>query len=342
MTALLLFVALLTGGVQAQQYRSIELGDGRVLVGDVLGLDGEAMFVRLPQGEVTLSLASCRAVLPATNEDYDTQPPWSIWLLPVGYAEPGLEEPAREVAEALTGLLENFPAVVLSRAAQVVSEEHRAALIACGPDASCAAAALGESGPMILLGAELVDDPDSETPLLRLGSAFSGAPLAAQQVRVPYPAGEPGTVAQVLAGLYPLLHLDPDPARLRALATYVVPGRKAEPLPPPPPPEPLLGRESRALDFVPIPGFSSIVQGDRRRAAIAWAVVVPGTAAMFTVSGYASWRRQQLALAGLSSYVVLTLAVNQVLGERSRADAPRLAVVPLEGGAAVTATVTPR
>ncbi len=341
MTGLILLSALAAGQLQAQQFRTIVLGDGRVLVGDVLGLDGEAMFVRLPQGDVTLPLGSVRSLVPATEEDFQSQPPWVVWLLPVALGDPVLQADADEVDDALMGLLENFPAVVVGRAAEEAHPEDQLALAECGADVTCAVAVLDERAPTVTVGAELLVDPESDVPVLRLGSAYVGAPLAAQQVRVPYPAGEPGAVAQVLAGLYPLLHLDPDPARLRALATYVVPGRKAEPLPPPPPPEPILARDSRALDFVPIPGFSSIVQGDRRRAAIAWAVVVPGTAAMFSLSGYATWRRQQLALAGLGSYAVLTLAVNQVLGERSRAEAAQVAVLPLEGGAAVTATITP-
>ncbi len=329
------------GLAAAAEYREVELADGRLLTAELLGMDGETIVVELPQGRASWPLTAIQDLRPATAEAYASQPAWTALVLPLA-ADAELTELAADAERRIQALLPRVPALeVWDRGAlgERLGPAETEALAACGADAVCALEALGPLAPELVIGAELVSETAGEPPILRLASGFASAPLAARQVRVPYPAGEPGLDAQVMAGLYPLLHLDPDRFLLAELATYVVPGEPVAPPPPPEPPPQFRLAEARGLGWIPVPGLPSAVQGRPREAAVAAAVVLPGTAAMVYVAGWSTWHRRQLWLAGLGSYAVLSVAVNQLLLSRNTDRPARLGVAPLEGGAAVTATV---
>jgi len=335
-------LGLILGVASGGEFRTVELADGRLVTAELLGLEHEVMEAQLPQGRVSWPLSTIRSMEPSTAEAYRTQPAWTVLVLPVGYASDDLIAEARDAAGRLVGLLPRVPALdVWERESldQRLDPAEREALLDCGPEPLCALALLGPRAPHLVIGAELVPGDGVETPVLRMTSGYAGSPLAARQVRVPYPIADPGLDAQVMAGLYPLFHLEPDRFLLAELATYTVPGA---PTPAPPPVASVPSWrlvDSELIGWVPLPGLPHLVAGDARGAAVAWAVVVPGTAAMVYVAGWSTWKRRQLWVAGLGSYAVLSVAVNQLLLAGDTPRAARLGVVPLEGGAAVTATV---
>ena len=89
--------------------------------------------------------------------------------------------------------------------------------------------------------------------------------------------------------------------------------------------------ELMRLSLVPVPGFPSLYQRDLRHFGLAWAVVVPATAAFVGVAGLASFRRPQLIGLGLTGYYVSSVVASRALGihsQRARLSVSTSAVTP--------------
>lgn len=97
----------------------------------------------------------------------------------------------------------------------------------------------------------------------------------------------------------------------------------------------------RALAFVPVPGFPSMLQGDWGNAGLSLAVTAPAVALWVgAATTTAEWRAESWAVSAGGAYAA-TVVVNQVMGMRSyRRARPLVAVHPQRGGARVVVHAT--
>ena len=360
MRGLLLALGLgLAAPVHAAEYRQLELSDGRVLTAEVVESTATGLRLQMPQGGAFLRYEQILALEDVDQTAYDAQEPWRVAVIPLLSSEAAF---LREIGPA-TRLLEEhvrgFEHVELVEEDELVASlgsDGMATLQACGVDPSCAAPFAQEAGVTIFLMGELATEDDA-TSVLLLASAWADHPRAQRVVRSEYPDDDATAAAQTLGGVYSALHLDPDADRIAAVAAAADPAdapTPAEPDPDPvaeatatPAPEgaasstgpvappPTYGeRATRALAFVPVPGFPSLLQRDLESFGYAWAGVVPATAAVVYVSGHAASRRGQFLLLSVAGYYGVTVAANQVLGTRTLT----LSAAPVTEGGVVLLT----
>ena len=178
-----LWLSLGLGAVGAQEYRSVALADGRELTVSLVAMTGDAIQVQLPQGFTTWPLQAIRALEPASRQAYEAQPAWTVAVLPVVGGDPGLSASAQVVSDQLHSLLPRVPSLQVwdpQGLHALLGDDVHDRLLACGSDTACGLTILGVRAPTLVIGAELLDDP--EGPVLRLGVSYAGAPLASQHI----------------------------------------------------------------------------------------------------------------------------------------------------------------
>jgi len=351
----------------AAEYRQLELTDGRVVVAEVVESTGTGLRVRTPQGGVFLRYEQVLALEDVDQAAYDSQAPWRVAVIPLVSNEAGfLREigPATRLLNEHVAGFDHVDLVGTDELTAALGADGMATLQACGIDPGCATPLAQTADLTLLLMGELVTEDDGTRALL-LASAYADHPRAQRVVRTEYAADAAQAAAQTLGGVFSAFHLDPDADRIAAAASAAAASvAMPEPVPEPIPVEPVAEpepqpdgeteaaepiaepssvsvvpevgeRASRALAFVPIPGFPSLLSRDLPNFGYAWVAVVPATAAVVYVSGRASSRRGQFLLMSVAGYYGVTVAANQILGTRTLA----LSAAPAAEGGVVQMTV---
>ncbi|MFZ5478378.1 MAG: hypothetical protein ACOZNI_16540 [Myxococcota bacterium] len=302
-------IAWLAAYVEAAEYRRLELADGRVLVAEVVATDARGLSLRVPQGRLQVPFDQVLRIDPVEAPLYQYQTPVRVLVLPFGAIDaPG--EDAQKAAEALRRRFADVPSVrvvdVDAFAAQLPTGK-KAALVACGLDASCVVAqAAGADVDLVVMGTLAGAE-------LAVASVFLDAPRA--QRRVGGPVG-----GDVLAGApWTLLAVEPEPAA-PAPTVVAAPVAPAAPRRPETPVSP-------ALSYVPVPGLPAFVTGDTGRGLACVAVTVPLTALIVGAAGAAATDPGELALVGAAAWWASSVVTNRAF----------VGVAPIEGGATVTA-----
>ena len=325
----------------AAEYRQLELSDGRVLTAEVVESTATGLRLRMPQGGAFLRYEQILALEDVDRAAYDAQDPWRVAVIPLLSSETTFVRdlgPATRLLESHVRGFEHVELVEADELTTALGSDGMATLQACGIDPSCALPFAQQAEVTIILMGELATEDDG-TPVLLLASAWADHPRAQRVVRSEYLDDPATAAAQTLGGVYSALHLDPEADRIAAVAAAEnAPAEDPAPDPVPPvaeapvvsdeapvaeptgpvaPPPEYGERTTRALAFVPVPGFPSLLQRDLESFGYAWAGVVPATAAVVYVSGHAASRRGQFLLMSVAGYYGVTVAANQVLGTRT-------------------------
>lgn len=333
MFGLLAFYALATSTAQAAEYRRITLNDGRVLVAAIVASSAQGLELSTPQGLTSVGFDQVQALEEVDQATYDKQPVWTIVVLPPSPADASLDE-------QLLAAAADIPAVDVTTTDKMslLTEGQRGSFGRCAADPACVQGFLDQSGAQAAISARFEGTEDDRS--LVIMSNFAGAPLARREVSKHWNPNHDAMAGPLRQATEESLHLTPRPiqptpqggtagqpvdgsARSQQAKTHTGPDDGT----------------LKSLVWVPLPGMPSLAQHDWAAVATSWAIVAPGTAAMVAVAGKVSFSRPQLALTGVASYYLLTVAVNKAVGLR-HLDAT-VAAAPLPGGGAAIYVTAP-
>lgn len=342
-------ILLLATLAEAAEYRRVELSDGRFLLVEILANDATGVDVALPQGRLRLSYDRVLRLEPINEEQYLSQPPLRVLVLPFTAADGAAPALADEARERVWETLANLPSIErhsLSEMGGYAPSSALTALSACGADPGCVGSRVASLDVDVVIAGTVRGESAADVALAAAWPLYTDVrTLVAGSVG---PDGTPPELAWrlvhaslgLLPGSPPVPAAPPEPWSL--LATPPV---APSPDPPPgPPPEPVLplpadplpgspppgsGSNIRpGLAFVPVPGFAQWVGGDPRRALGATALVLPGTAGLVYLSGAGTTRRPEaITLSALGYYGLCVVT--------GRAFVP--VVAPTDGGLTVGA-----
>ena len=73
---------LCAGPALAEEYRRIELANGRTVVGEVVQSTPEALVIALQQGTMSIPYTNVQGLESITADDFHVQPEWKALILP--------------------------------------------------------------------------------------------------------------------------------------------------------------------------------------------------------------------------------------------------------------------
>lgn len=302
---------ILVGLASAAEYRSIEVADGRTLVGEVVGSDATGMRLRLPQGDTDIAYADIVRVDPVEAAAVHGQSDWRVLVLPTGGADPAAEAAVEAELIAALAQVPHTRVGGLDSLPTTIPEAMRAALGACGLDATCVLGA-GSTLPVdvVVLSAWSPGEPEE----LVAASVWLVAPRAQFRAGGRHAAAERGRAIQAAAwGVLDLVPSPQPPSRDPAPTPEPAAAAEARSPPAPRPPSP----------WVPLPGWTAWRSGRPGAGLAATAVVVPATAAVVWVAGHESPSPVPALIIGAVTWTSLCVGSNRLL-------AP--VVLPTEGG----------
>lgn len=351
----MLALTLWAGLAQAQEYRRLELADGRVILAEYLAAGQTGIEVRVAQGRMVLPFEQVLQIQPSDATAFVGAPPWRVLLL---------EDGERGAVAAELGAM---PAVTVLRPGQgEVPAGLDAEVRACAGAPACLGAALGRVPADGVIVASV--GSAGMLDVLKIDRAWVGGLDPLPSVSVTFPGDVPGRRVAASQAVHEALGLVPPPEPLAPSVTgpWVAGSTAPAPVEPTPtatpaateppanvptepvgtpeagttlptsptappggsaPPRAARAAPSPALAFVPVPGLPAFVAGDTRRGVAAVAVVAPATAALVYVAGASSSRPAELYGLGALGYYTLCVVAN-------RAFLP--VVTPVEGGAGLT------
>jgi len=306
----------------AGEYRAFTLSDGRTFVAEVLATEGTGMRLRVPQGETFVSFGDLVDMVPAVAADLEQQEDWLLILAADATYRAGFATPYQSV-----------PGLKLVEAGDpVLGAGEWAAVLACDVDRDCIVDALDANPHWMWVVTARMDGSEA---------VFEGAvTTGTTRTSATAPRVDPEAVNRAALEAILLTWKPIEPAETVVDAT--------------PPPTPAPPREPRvrtpmtrdrllALSFVPLPGYTSLAQGDPQGFGLALATVVPATALWVGVAGEDVQSAAAHAALGVAGFYAATVVANQAFGMRSfRRGGGELAVgvTPTEeGGAGVQITL---
>ncbi len=288
----------LAAASDAQQFRRLQVADGRTLYARIIGQTPEGLELELAQGTAIVTYDEIAGMTPVEPEAFAAAPAWSVVVLGNG-----------ELAERLARHFDFLPNTELVTVDKLMSSDVAAR---CGEALDCLArempagewawfVSVAESGPGVVIEA-------------RVSEAS--------------PARRHALLATDDASLWATAH---DVLGLRA-SPAPPPVTLAPPPPPPvvvvvPPANAFAQRNAsdwteKRVDsaaFIPIPGFVAGRLGDPGHAAVAWVTAVPAVIGFAYVTGAATDDAAEGAVIGSLGSLAIVTAINQITGRRALA-----------------------
>lgn len=320
-SSLLLASLLLPAAALAvpETVREVTLNDGRVFYGEVVTTEPSGVRLRVPQGDMVVPFHQLQNMQPSFPERYGRQPPWEVIVVGPDAERGWIERAVRTLPEVYVSGDQGKPSGV--------STSMRKAAQACPPaDLGCAVSAARRDGSWQWIVTVEPGDRGSATLRARTTTDGGGGMLKVDDLSDP---------AAVLAGIDRLFGLREVPERNRAI-TSISPyapkpagkdrGRTKTPKSPR-----VASASSAPFDsFVPVPGYSSLKNGDMRGFGMAMAVTLPATAAWVGVTGSQSQSSTEHIAMSAGGFYLTTVVVNQVFG--ASGSGPALALTPTPAG----------
>ncbi len=298
----LLLASSLSASAQSKsdQFRMMQLADGRSLVVKIVSTEADGIHVSTPQGQMVVAFHELSHMEAATSDDFMHQPEWELHVSAADEA----------VVDQFIVLASEIPSVEVVRvgtATLAVSPEAAASALSCGQDLDCLAGALSPGVWLVR-----IDLRGDEIALVSTHTDTSNTR------RATVAAGDREALWQASHTMMGVETSDPAPRPERApeLAHAVVP--KQAP------------RSSDAL--VPLPGYPALRAGDGRRVGSAWAITVPLTALWVGAAGTQAQSAAEHVGLSLLGFYAITASVNRLLTPDGRAV---VQAGPSEAGGAV-------
>jgi hypothetical protein len=302
-------LGLLTAApAEAEEVRAFTLTDGRVFVAEVLATEGTGMRVRIPQGETFVSFDELADMAFAEATELEQQGDWYVFLAADATYRAGFVTPYQSVAGL--HLIESGDPVLSA-------EEWRAATL-CDTDRDCIVEALHGNAHWMWVVAARMEGSDA---------VFDGAVTTGEtRTHTSAPRVDAEAVNQAALEAIELTWI---PVESTSLVVDTTP--EPEPVPKvrtPREPKVRTPREPKArtpmtrdrvatLSFVPLPGYTSLAQGDAEGFGLALATVVPATALWVGATGKNSQSVGAHVAVGLAGFYAATVVANQAFGIRS-------------------------
>lgn len=276
------------------QYRKVTLVDGRTLTAEIVSTEPEGLLLRVPQGDTLISFELLLDMVPISQAEYASQPPWVVYY----WVPPEIESDTLALLAAIPGIEPQAVTVPGNGVTNTMALQATA----CDGKIACIATAVSSSSWKWVVTAEAV--PTGGHTLKSKVNTSAGA-----------------AVDTPIAGksddeLWEALHV--------ALDLKVPPGGAPRSSSPEDtgPAEAMSDRKIVAWSFVPFPGAPSLAQRDASGFALALAVVVPSTAVWVGAIGQTGQSAPEFGALSFAGYYAVTVLANQVAGFRSVENKP--------------------
>ena len=291
-----------------EDFREISLNDGRVFVGEVIATEPAGLRTKLPQGTLLVPYHQLQDMLPVDRVRFDQQRQWLIYVAG-GNSDhkKAMQQAVAEIPHVQvygdTGTEGALNSLHLSRGRQ------------CKDDLQCVSGAM-DTGYWVWI----MDFVEGQGQVVLRGTLNTNA--AVYEIEL-----DSWSQEGLVPALYEMMSLDAPSAAEAEQVAEVKPdksnkkpgkdkntGKTKEPAP-----KGVFSEEKVfALSFVPIPGYSSLAQGDKVGFALSMAIVVPATVGWIGATGKNAQSAPEHIAMALGGFYVATVAVNQMLGARSR------------------------
>ncbi|MBW2254877.1 MAG: hypothetical protein JRI25_09820 [Deltaproteobacteria bacterium] len=290
-------LGLLTAApARAEEFRTFTLSDGRVFVAEVLATEGTGMRVRVPQGETFVPFGELVDMVPAEAGQLAQQDDWYLYLASdatyrAGFATSYQSVPGLHLVEGGDPVLS--------------AEEWRAA-IACDTDLDCVVEALRGNAHWMWVVAARMDGSMA---------VFEGAVTTGKtRTTASAPRVDPEAVNQAALEA---VHLTWRPVESTETVVDTTPAPTPKPPREPRVRTPMTRDRLVALSFVPLPGYTSLAQGDSKGFGLAMATVVPATVLWVGATGKNAQSVGGHVALGVAGFYAATVVANQAFGMRS-------------------------
>ena len=309
----LLLIALAWGfpaRADEPQYRQLTLVDGRVLTAEILSTEAQGLLLQMPQGRALVSFELLKDMIPTDLVAYNGQADWMVWVrVPDAYQVQ--VEAMLDNITGVEGAMVGYGNDITSDVAGKVTE--------CGTDLDCiTATSISSPWRWVITGEE-----DAAGGLNLFARTNTGPPGSTNRATL-----TKGDDTELWFTLHDLIGLE-RPAEGPPRIGRGDPGQGQS------------NDEQRkmiAMSFVPVPGITSLAQGDPGGFGIALGVVVPSTAVWVGAVGNSGQSAAEFGVLSVAGFYAATVITNQVVGMRSlRRGKPTVTVLPgARGGATVS------
>ncbi|MFT6142444.1 MAG: hypothetical protein ACJAZO_001553 [Myxococcota bacterium] len=350
-SAVLLPALLLPLAASAQEYRRVSTIDGRDFIAEVVGSDESGFILRVLPGRLRLPYAELAGMEDSSEEAFDNQADWPVWVASTASARAGFVSAIRAIdGVAVIGVADTAASPALIAEAE-----------ACALDLGCATDVFAAIAPVwilrtTLVGGEAIFETNIAgtdfTNVVRsdranpsaVGNAVYDAlgivPPEGVVIQLPEDTPDTTMVRPDVVGTEPdssgtdISGTAPDTATTTSDTT--APDATDHSVTPPPPARGTWTRERvMASSFIPLPGYTSFAQGDTAGGLLSIVTVVPLTAAWTGVAGKTSQTSGEHVALSVGGFYVATVVANQVFGLNTQRRSVAASVAPVEGGAVI-------
>ncbi|MEZ4237776.1 MAG: hypothetical protein R3F59_16840 [Myxococcota bacterium] len=296
-----------SAGATEPQYRRVQLVDGRELLAEVESTEAQGLRMKVPQGSTLVSFELLRDMVPISYAEYVEQPDWIVY-----YNVPDdLEDEVVDLLRGIGGIApQHYRMMANGVNGAVISDVE-----ACSRAVDCVAAAVSGLDRWMWV---LTIDSNPAGLVMQAKVSKSGATGHVGKVQL-----EDTDRQTVWDALQEVLMVTSDKSAPR-------PDASAQPRPVAR--TPFTAKRVNDLSFVPVPGITSLAQGDLVGFGAGGGMVGLGAGVWFALVGQAEQSPAGLAAVGGIGYCAMTVWANRVVGHRS---------LERRGGRGVTVTALP-